>query len=439
MYHSELKSLLTGLLSLSLGLSLSLPLMAQPATASVAQLRQTHARQPNNPAAAHALADALLVELRRDWGLRDLNASGAAFQAQADELQLRARELVQLYEQVLKQDPRRLDAQVHLAEVYFVFLNQFQQAENLLLAALKQEAHHPKATIALAEYQFFFKGQVPEALQRLEQALQQHPHHPGLVISWVDLRTRSSAEAADYVSARERVAAALAQQAGDENLRHMLGNLWLREADLTPQLDRAKAQNGLQLYTELFESNRDPDQALEVAQIARDMGEIEQARAMIEAGLQVAPEHARLQLLKGDIWLKAGAEALEARRFSAELQAAQAAYQQIVARQKAAELLLGEQVQLYYNLGLLALLQAQQADITDPDALLARAVGFFREAQTRFDRLNMVNAPLQQELARALELQGERLLLKKQEGPAREAFGEACELGLESSCARLRR
>jgi hypothetical protein len=405
----------------------------------VPQLRQAYERQPNNPEAAHALADALLVELRRDWALQDPNASGTAFQVAADALQLRARELVNLYEQVLKQDPRRLNAQVHLAEVYFVFLNQFQQAETLLMEALQKEAHHPRASIALAEFQFFFKGQVPEALARLEQALQQHPHHPGLVISLVDLRTRSSAEAAEYARARERVAAALAAHPGDENLRHMLGNLWLLEADLTPQLDRAKAQNGLQLYTELFESNRDPAQALEVAQIARDMGEIEQARRLIEAGLQVAPDHARLQLLKGDIWLKAGAEALEARRFSAELQTAQAAYQQIVARQKTADLLLGEQVQLYYNLGLLALIQAQQAEATDPDPLLASAVGFFREAQTRFDRLNMVNAPLQQELARALALQGERLLRKQQEGPAREAFTEACELGLESSCARLRR
>jgi len=50
----------------------------------------------------------------------------------------------------------------------------------------------------------------------------------------------------------------------------------------------------------------------------------------------------------------------------------------------------------------------------------------------------MINAPLQQDLARAYEMQGMVYQRQNDTYKAREAFQQACELRLESSCKRLK-
>jgi len=435
-------------LSFSLCLALSLTLNGMPAhaqnpQADASQLSETSLRQalerfPNQAEAHIRLADYLIVQLRIDWARRDPSAAGASFQAQAEDLQRRAQELVFLYERALKQAPERVEAKVHLAEVYFVFLNHFQRAEELLQEALAEQPDHPSVNIAMAEYQFFFKGQQAEALQRLEQTLQKHPQHPGLIIAYVDLKTSVSDKPEDYLAAREQVSQALAQQPADQNLQHMLGLLWLREADLSDKLDLEKAERGLNLYIALFEAHGDPAQALEAAQIARDMGRLAQARELVRQGLKQAPEHARLTMLLGDLWLKQAATDLEQGRVSQETADAETQYQWLVAQNKVSELLQSEQVQLYYNLGLLAVLQGKTAsNAQNAKAHFENALNHYRQAQAMFDRLNLVNAPLQTDIAKTLEALGALLAQEQKMQAASEKYREACSLKLESSCQWL--
>lgn len=408
--------------------------------ASEEQLRQTLSRQANNPEAQLELANLLLERLRKQWLQRDLNASGEAFQKQADSFERQSQEIKSLYEKVIALQPRQVEARVNLAEVYFVFLNQYDQAEILLHQALEIEPDNAKALIAMAEFEYFFQADRKKALKRIEDALAKFPGHPDLSITLADLLTGTSQQAADFARAHEVLDQALKLQPQHSELRYMLGSIWYREAVLdSKQLNHEKAQKALDIYLDLIKTKPDTDLVQEAAQIAQSMGQLPLARHILEQGLIHFPQDARLKLMLADLWLQQAAKSIDAGEISPEVTQAENIYLQLLTPGPMSQLSSGQQVQLYYNLGLLSQLKAQVARANPKQALIhyREAEKMFRQALAIFDRINIINAPLQQDLAKTLEAIGQ---IQAELNPAQavEAYKEACSLKLESSCNWLK-
>ncbi|MGV3526323.1 MAG: tetratricopeptide repeat protein [Candidatus Sericytochromatia bacterium] len=415
---------------------------AQSAPPDEATLRQSLTAQPQNAQIPLQLANLLLERLRQDWARRDPNAPEADQLAQNAELERRAQELVSLYRKTISLQPASVEARVNLAEVQFIFLNQFEDAEALLQEALSEAPNSIPAVIAFAEFTYFVKGNGPQALDNLRKALQVHPQDPELSITLADLATSRSNKPGDFASARELLENALNQHPNHESLRYMLATVWVREAAIQPeQLDAAAAEKGLAIFLELFQSKPDADLALESAGVARSLGRLPQARFLVESALQRFPTDMRLRLLLGDLWLEQSAASLDSFTWSEELTTAESQYRQILATPSFRELISSQQVQLYYNLGLLAYIKGQSQISANPAQALTHlqeSERHYRQAMAIFDRINMINGPLQQDLARTLETRGKLQHQQQQTAPAVEAMREACTLKLESSCQWLR-
>ncbi|PKL75471.1 MAG: hypothetical protein CVV27_15195, partial [Candidatus Melainabacteria bacterium HGW-Melainabacteria-1] len=372
--------------------------------------------------------------------LRDPNATGPAFAAQADALQRRAAELTALYEKVIALQPQSVEARVSLAEVNFVFLSQFEMAEILLKQALEIDSASPKALIAMAEFQFFFKGDRAAAIQRIEQALSTRPGHPDLSITLADLLTGASLKPEDFARAKAQLTQALQLAPQNGDLRYMLASVWYRESLLDPkQMDHAKAGQALEMFQALLQERPDPELLVEVVQLLQSLGKLPEARGLIEQGIAKFPDEAHLRLLSGDLWLAAGAKALDQGQPSPETEQAEAIYRALLTPAQLSRLVTGQQVQLYYNLGLLSALKAQAAKAQPPQALAhyQEAEKMYRQAMAIFDRINIINSPLQLELAKTLEAIGQ---LQASQGPAQAAdyYRQACGFKLESSCNWLK-
>lgn len=429
--------LLTGLAPVQ---AQSLDQLQRQAATSLDQLRWKAANSPENPAPQLALANQLLENLRKAWAQRDPNATGPAFQAQADQLQRAAQELIGLYEKVIALEPNQIEARVNLAEVYFVFLSQFDQAETLLNQALALAPGDAKAQVAMAEFTFFFKGDHAAAIQRLEQALQASPADPTLSVSLADLLTGASQKPEDFDKARQVLQSALAAHPGEGGLGYMLASVWYREANLTQPLNTEKAETALRLYTAELAAKPELELVIEVAQVAQALGHLEQARSIVETGLNQFPAEPRLRLLLGDLWLQQGAAALDQGQLSDEARQAEEYYRGLLAPADFSTLVSAQQVQLYYNLGLLAYLKGQ-ASRGEPAAALSyyhESEKNFRSAMAIFDRINIINRPLQQELAKTLEAIGRIESDQSHAAEASEHFKQACDLKLDSSCDWLK-
>lgn len=445
-------------LALSLGLSLNLggpflfgsaPVQAQTMASTMAKtaadkpseqrLRQALQAHPQDPQAYQALAEFLLDQLRKDWGRRDSNGSGPVFQAQNDALQRRALELIQLYRQCLALEPSNISAKVDLAEVYFVFQGRYDEAERLLKEALAEQPHQPKANIAMAEFTFFFKKDAPTALKRLEAALEKNPDNRDLSITLADLMTAASTKPEDFAHAHRVLDAALEKVPQDRNLRYMQASVWSREAQLNPKSpDVAKAEKALQIYQELLTEKAESDLSLEAAQIAQSLKRLAQAREIVRQGLLHDPRNPELHFLMGNLWLDQGTKVLDQGEIPPEALEAEKYYRWLMEEQKDTDLLTSEQVQLYYNLGLLAYLKSKAPQAAHPMELLKESESFYRRAVAIFDRVSIINGPLQQDLGRTLVAQGEQYLKVDQKPEAIARYRQACGLKLEAACTWLK-
>lgn len=383
-----------------------------------------------------------LVQLRADWARRDPALKGPALLEQQQRFEMRAMALSQAYEQWLQNHPQAINGWLELAEIHFVFLNRFDAAETYLDKALTIDPQHLPAHIAKAEFDFFFKKETKAALQRLEQQLQAHPLQPELLLTLADLQSRQSNDPNIYTDLQTRLSAARAQHPNHQQLQYMQAFLSAQQAVLGDKLDTAQAQKALTLYEALVQRFPTTQYALETAQIARQLQLREKAQALLENALNqpgLSPaDQSRLLRAKGDLWLEAGAADLDAGRWSEPLTQAQQVYERLLPQ--AQQLLYPERVQFYYNLGLLAYTQARASlNQSASEALvhLNRAVSYYQEATRLFDQLSMINAPLQQDLARAYEMQGMVYQRQNDTFKAREHFQKACDLRLESSCKRL--
>lgn len=427
---------------LLLGSCLAISLSAPPIFAQDGEsaLRQQLLKTPDNIEAELKLADLLLENMRKLWAQRDPSATGPALQEQSDEIQRRCQELITLYEKVLSQQPGHVEARVNLAEVYGIFLSRYDQAETLLKQALETDPKNPKALVAAAEYQFFFQNDHAGALNRLEQALKEQPNEPALTISLADLLTGASQKPEDFLRARELLETALKAHPGHHGLGYMLASVWYRDASLSQPMNPEKADTALKLFLAELDAKPEFELVIEVAQVAQSMGRLPQAREIVSKGIKEFPGEPRLRLLLGDLWLQQGATSLDQGQFSPEAQKAEGYYRDLLKPADFKGLVTAQQIQLYYNLGLLAFLKGQTAKDTPSQALgfYQDAEKLYRQAIAIFDRINIINRPLQQDLAKTLEAMGQIQAGQSRQAEALQYYQQACDLKLESSCNWLK-
>ncbi len=383
-----------------------------------------------------------LVQLREDWARRDPTLKGPAQLDQQQNIERRAMALGQAYESWLQNNPQSVNGWLELAEIHFVFLNRFDTAENYLNQALTRAPENIQANIAQAEFDFFFKKESKAALERLENGLQRQPAQPELLITLVDLSTRTSNDKNLYADLQTRLSQAREQHPEHQQLQYIQAFLSAQQASLSEKLDTAQAEVALGQYEALYARYPTPQYALETAQIARQLQQLKKAHGVLDQALAKAPDirqQSRLLRLKGDLWLEASAEDLDAGRWTESLLKAKQNYERLAP--DAEQLVYPERVQFFYNLGLLAYTEGRASFNTSASEALVhlnRAVSYYTQAGRLFDQLNMINAPLQQDLARAYEMQGMVHQRQNETYKAREAFQQACELRLESSCKRLK-
>lgn len=426
----------TRCLTLCLALALSQTALSFPARAQNAPLSDDATARSSSP---HYAA---LVQLREDWARRDPTLKGPAQLDQQQNLQRRAIALGQAYENWLQSNPQSINGWLELAEIHFVFLNRFDTAETYLNQALTRAPEHIQANIAQAEFDFFFKKDTKAALGRLENNLQNQPTQPELLITLVDLSTRSSNDKNLYADLQTRLSRAREQFPRHQQLQYIQAFLSAQQAALPEKLDTAQAEIALGQYEALYTLYPTAQYALETAQIARQLQRLDKAHEILDQALTQEAlktnQQSRLLRLKGDLWLAAGAEDLDAGRWTEPLLKAKQTYERLAP--EAEQLVYPERVQFFYNLGLLAYTEGRASFNTSASEALVhlnRAVSYYTQAGRIFDQLNMINAPLQQELARAYEMQGMVHQRQNETYKAREAFQQACELRLESSCKRL--
>ena len=431
----------------ALSVLLLLGLVGFPASAQIGPSRENQLRQelqsaPKNAEAYQKLAEYLLQDLRRDWGRRDPNAQGPDFIKQSDGFQRRAQELIQLYSRCLELKPNSISARVDLAEVYFVFQGRMDEAERLLNESLAEQPDNPKAIIAMSEFQFFVKNETKLALERLEEALLKHPLHSDLSITLADLLTGSSGQSKDFERARDLLNEALAPRPKDRAVRYMLASVWYREA-LLPQagLDPVKADQALTIFTQLLQEEGDADWSREAARIARSLKRLPQARELVRQGLKQDPVNVDLYLLMGDLWLEQGAVVLDTGVVPPEAFEAEKYYLWILDHDKTRDLIASERVQLFYNLGLLGYYKGKAMPVDQGQkaiVMLKESEAFYARAIAIFDAINIINGPLQQDLARTLEAMAERQVQAQNKSEAVANYRRACGLKLESSCEWLK-
>lgn len=415
------------------------PAVVQPALAQSTpqedQLRSSVQSQPQNLEARLKLAEYLLKQLRQDWSTRDPQATGPQQIQQNEAFQRRATELIYLYQSIIDLNPQHAGARVDMAEVHFSFQGQYDKTEALLQEALQVDPQSVKANIAWAEYLFFFRGKRDQALDILKQQLKQQAQNPELSITLADLTTGSSQESADFLTARQWLTDALQAHPGHRNLRYMLASTWARQAQLANNPDSAaQLQTSLDLFTQLLQEEYELSLSIEAANLARSMGRLAQARNLISEALKQDPGHPLLVQTQGDLWLQQGAQDLDRGRFSAELEAAESHYLQTLNGGRFQDLTIAQRVQLYFNLGLLSRVRAKQGH---PEDHLMKSVAYFKQAQELFDRINMINAPLQTEMAQSLTQLG-ALKAKQNVNAAASLYREACQLKDESACDWLK-
>jgi tetratricopeptide (TPR) repeat protein len=430
--------------------ALLLALLLQAATAPLSaeenRLREQIIRSPRDAQAHERLAEWLLERLRADWARQDPNVSGASFQAQAADFERRARELLFLYGKVQALQTPRAETLLQLAEIQYLYLGQPQEAEKHLREAVQLAPNNPKVIIAQADFICFHHGKRAEGLALLRTALAQQPGQQDLLITLSDLLSTPPATPADYAEAKTLLTQALEKAPAADTLRLMLGRVWGREATRDElKIDKVGLEGALKLFQAVTQAA--PENALawlEQARAAQQLGRYREAEQALRRQLALTPADPQGRLLLGDTLLILAGQSLDQEQYSPEAAEADQWYQKLVSDNQLSDLALNQRVQLFYNQGLLARIEAttlarQNAHWPRAEARYQAAIAAFEKAQAIFDQVNILNPALQRDLGRAWHGLG---LLREQQQRHLEAVSmlqTACGLKLSESCDWLKK
>lgn len=424
---------------------LNMPMWAISPVVSETELRERIARFPKEAGPYETLAQLLLERLRKDWARQDYSSlSGASFQSQIENFQRRAQEILSLYRKIEEFKPKQVEILLQMAEIHYLYLGQTQQAQQLLEKASRLAPEHPQVIIALADFTFYHHGKRHEALEQLRKALQKHPHQPDVLITLADLLSTPPAESRDYIEAKTLLHQALEIQPQAQNLRLMLGQVWVREAtrdEFNP--DKASLKQALQLFQTVTTMDPQNETAwLEMAKTAQQLGQYTVAEQALRTLLKQFPNHIQGRLLLGDNLLIQASKDLDQGLYTAQAAEADQWYESLLPVLQ--EIPLSQQVQLFYNQGLLAVVHGQVLSLQSnshhqAEQRLRAAIAAFEKAQHIFDQISIINASLQKDLAKAWHYLG--LLLWQNPSRQTEAIScleTACSLNYADSCTWLK-
>ncbi|MBT9547887.1 MAG: tetratricopeptide repeat protein [Candidatus Sericytochromatia bacterium] len=434
------------LLSVSAWVSAWVPAWAAEIPPNEVALREKIIQFPKVAEHYEQLAQLLLERLRADWLRQDPSMRGAATLSVAEDFNRRARELIYLLEKVKELKPNQVELLIQMAEIQYLFLGSPQESTKLLKQALEQAPQNPRVIIAYADFTFFDTGKRAEALDQLRKAIQTYPNENDFVITLADLLSTAVVDVKDYAEAKAVLSQALEKKPEAQNLRLMLARVWLREANRNElKIDKAGLGEALKLFQAVTIADPSNDAALsELAQTAQQLGEIELAESALRQLLSLQPQNALAKLLLGDVKLLQSGKELDQGLYPASAAEADQLYAQLVAAGQDSQLAVTQRVQMYYNQGLLAMVEAAILAAKTETAAQAEkryreSIAHYEKAQMIFDNLNVLNPVLQKDLGRSYHGMG--LLYQKSERMA-EAVGfiqTACSLKHDESCAWLKK
>ncbi|MGE3728842.1 MAG: tetratricopeptide repeat protein, partial [Candidatus Sericytochromatia bacterium] len=320
-----------------------------------------------------------------------------------------------------------------------------QESAKLLKQALEQAPQNPRVIIAYADFTFFDSGKRAEALEQLRKAIQTYPSENDFVITLADLLSTAVVDVKDYAEAKTVLGLALEKRPEAHNLRLMLARVWLREATRNElKIDKVGLAEALKLFQAVTAADPSNDAALsELAQTAQQLGEIALAESALRQLLLLQPQNALAKLLLGDVKLLQAGKELDQGLYTAAAAEADQLYAQLVENAQDSQLAVTQRVQMYYNQGLLAMVEAsvlagKTEMATQAERRYRESIAHYEKAQMIFDNLNVLNPVLQKDLGKSYH--GLGLLFQKSERMAEAVgfFQTACSLKTEESCAWLK-
>jgi tetratricopeptide (TPR) repeat protein len=427
---------------LSLIFALSLALMAPVGAQTdpqIQRLRQQVEARPQVAAPYFQLAERLLVVLREDWGRRNNEPRPLSVEEGAVFTQ-RANELIALYRQGLDLEPQNMDALLQLAETYSIFLGQVPEAEVLLMRGYELRPDYPPLLVTLAEFRYFQLGQRTEALELLRKAHGAQPQSPELAMTLADLLTYEAVDAAPFQEALKALETTLQKQPGQEAIHMMLGRVRVREASRDElKLDTLALDAAIAVFGKILQANPKQEEArLELARAYRLRGDGGAAEREARALRAQAPLNPEGLLLLGDILLESQAKALDQGQFPSAVKEAEQVYRQIIDQQLVSRLPISQQVQLYYNLGLLAHVEGNQLVTTAPAQAIERqksAIQAWEQTSRLFDAISVLNSSVQGDLGRAYRA----LAQLRQGAEALSLYQKGCAFKDPDSCEWLKK
>ncbi|PIQ29257.1 hypothetical protein COW36_17265 [bacterium (Candidatus Blackallbacteria) CG17_big_fil_post_rev_8_21_14_2_50_48_46] len=432
---------------LLLGSLLLAPLPALTAPLNETELRERIVRFPKEADNYQLLAELLLENLRSDWAKQDPSLSGASFQAQTESFARRAKELLFLYNKVQELKPNQIEVLLQLAEVQYLFLGQAQESEKTLNQAATLAPDNPKVVMALADFTYYHKGKRADALDLLRKALSKQPSQADLLITLSDLLSTPPLDPnKDYEEAKTLLNQALEKSPQAHNLRLMLGRVWGRQATRDElKIDKLGLAIALKLFENVTQSDPQNQTAwIEQARAQQELGQFAEAEQSLRQLLSFSPRDPQARLMLGDILLIEASQALDQGKFSPQAAEAESWYLKLEQEGQLQELAPNQRVQLFYNQGLLARVQAAELAATpsqkaEAEKRFREAIAAYEKVQTIFDQMSIFNNALQKELGKAYY--GLGLLLQGQERAAEgiAILQTACSLKNQESCDWLKK
>lgn len=425
---------------------LSTPAWAAEMPPREMELREKIIQSPKVAEHYEQLAQLLLERLRADWLRQDPSMRGASTLSVAEDFNRRARELIYLLEKVKEIKPNQVELLIQMAEIHYLFLGSPQESAKLLKQALEQAPQNPRVIIAYADFTFFDSGKRAEALEQLRKAIQTYPSENDFVSTLADLLSTAVVDVKDYAEAKTVLGTALEKRPEAHNLRLMLARVWLREATRNElKIDKVGLAEALKLFQAVTAADPSNDAALsELAQTAQQLGEIALAESALRQLLLLQPQNALAKLLLGDVKLLQAGKELDQGLYTAAAAEADQLYAQLVENAQDSQLAVTQRVQMYYNQGLLAMVEASvlaaKAEMaTQAEKRYRESIAHYEKAQMIFDNLNVLNPVLQKDLGKSYH--GLGLLFQKSERMAEAVgfFQTACSLKTEESCAWLKK
>jgi tetratricopeptide (TPR) repeat protein len=428
---------------------LSAPTWATEISPRETELREKIVKFPQAAENYEQLAQFLLERLRADWLRQDPSLRGSATLDLAQDFNRRAKELVYLFDKVKELQPEKVELLVQMAEINYLFLGQPQESAKLLKQAIEQAPNNTRVIIAYADFTFFDSGKRAEALEQLRKAIQAHPNEMDFVITLADLLSTAPPELKDYAEAKALLNQALEKKPEGTNLRLMLGRVWQREATRNElKIDKEALAESLKVFQAVTIADPQSDTAwLEMARTAQELGLLPEADRALRQLLVLQPKNALAKLLLGDNLLLQISKELDQGLFPAQAQEADLLYLELVQSGQDKDLAVTQRVQMYYNQGLLAMVDATAqaakannlAAFASTEARFRASISAYEKAQNVFDNLNVINPTLQKDLGKSYH--GLGLIYHKQERMAEAVgyFQTACSLKAEESCDWLKK